>query len=137
MTNKAQALLNRVGLGRMSAGEYQANQAGLNTFFGAVLGFVLTGTEKLTNVQFGIMLASLAGVVITILYISFSRQRLVYAGLALVYAAVFPHLMDAVLGLKGSVPERIQPTLVVWVLLAVVVEFWAREKGDPSERPAP
>ena len=135
MKEKAQALLQRVGLGRMSAGEYQANLSGLNTFFGAVLGFVLTGTEKLSSLQFAIVLASLAGVVITILYVSSSRNRLVYAALAIFYASVFPELMDRVLGMQGAVPERVRPTLIVWALLAVTVEFWARERPAPSVPP--
>lgn len=59
----------------MSTGEYQANLSGMNTFFGAVLGFVLTGTEKLNSWQFGVVLLLLAATVISILYISNSRYR--------------------------------------------------------------
>lgn len=118
----------RMGLGRMSAGEYSANLNGLNMFFGAVLGFVLAGTEKLNAWQFGLLLASLASIVITVLYITSSKQRLMYALLALVYAATFPEVMEFMLRAKDVVPDKIRPTLLVWVVMTILIEFWSRER---------
>ena len=84
MRKNISSALGKVGLGRLSVGEYQANLNGLNMFFGAVLGFVLTGTEALNSWQFGQILMLLAGAVVSILYISSSKNRVVYSILALV-----------------------------------------------------
>ncbi len=128
---KLVAVLTRVGLGRMSVAEYQANLNGLNMFFGAVLGFVLVGTETLSNAQFGCVLFCLAGAVITIFFITSSRSRVLYAALALLYAVTFPEMIDFVLKGHGIVPGKIRPTLLVWTLMTILVEFWAREPvGD-------
>ncbi|MDM4766170.1 hypothetical protein [Pelomonas sp. SE-A7] len=127
-----QAVIRRLftgaGLGRMSTGEYQANLNGLNMFFGAVLGFVLAGTEKLNAWQFGVLLMTLASIVITVLYISSSRQKLVYSLMAVVYAATLPEMMDFMLRGQGMVPDKVRPTLLVWIAMTVMVEFWARDK---------
>ncbi|MGX5732125.1 hypothetical protein ACWKWK_16530 [Pseudoxanthomonas beigongshangi] len=121
-------LMRRLGLGKMSSGEYQANLNGLNMFFGAVLGLVLTGTEKLDAWQFGVLLFCLAGNVITILFISSSRNRVSYAVFALVNALLFPKVMGFLLRGPDLVPDKIQPTLLVWTVMTIVVEFWARQK---------
>ena len=129
----------RTGLGRMSSGEYQANLNGMNMFFGAVLGFVLSGTEKLSAWQFGVLLTALAGIVITVLYISSSKHRLAYSLLALFYAATFPEVMGLLLRSPELVPDKVRPTLLVWIGMTVLVEFWAREKDEAADtigRPA-
>lgn len=128
MAGWKQKLVRGSGLSRMSNNEYQANLSGLNMFFGAALGLVLAGTEKLNAWQFGFMLMSLAGVVVTVLYISSSRNRVAYAALALLYAATFPEAMEFILHSKDVVPDKIRPTLLVWILMTIGVEFWAREK---------
>ncbi len=133
MSKKISGLLGRVGLGRMSANEYRANLNGLNMFFGAVLGLALTGTEKLNALQFGVILAGLAGIVISILYISSSRSRVAYSIYALVSALIFPELMDHLLRGHGLVPDKIRPTLLVWTLMTVCVEFWARDKDQSTQ----
>jgi drug/metabolite transporter (DMT)-like permease len=129
MAAKIHRVLARSGLGRMSSGEYQANLNGMNMFFGAVLGFVLSGTEKLSAWQFGVLLTGLAGVVITVLYISSSKHRLAYSLLALFYAATFPEMMDLMLRSHDLVPDKVRPTLLVWISMTIAVEFWAREKA--------
>ena len=131
-----QRVLARTGLGRMSSGEYQANLNGMNMFFGAVLGFVLSGTEKLNAWQFGVLLTSLAGVVITVLYISSSKHRLAYSLLALLYAATFPEIMGLLLRSPELIPDKIRPTLLVWIGMTVLVEFWSREKTEAPVRSA-
>lgn len=117
----------------MSVGEYQANLTGLNMFFGAVLGFVLAGTEKLSSLQFGVVLFFLAGVVITILFISSSRNRVAYSALALAYAATFPEVIDFMLKGHGLVPEKIRPTLLVWTAMTILIEFWARDRAPETQ----
>jgi hypothetical protein len=131
--SKLTALLAKTGLGRMSAVEYQANLNGLNMFFGAVLGLVLTGTERLSDLQFGLVLLFLASIVITILFISSARNRIAYSALALAYAATFPEMMDFMLKGNDLVPGKVRPTLLVWVLMTIMVEFWAREDSPNSQ----
>jgi hypothetical protein len=128
-------LLEATGLGRMTDGEYQANLSGINIFFGAVLGFVLAGAERLKSWQFGLLLLGLSSAVITILYISSSKRRASYSVLALVYALGFPEVMDVLLGGRDLVPDKIRPTLVVWTLITVLVEFWSRDsdRGPQAE----
>jgi hypothetical protein len=125
-------LLRNAGrFGRITAGEYQANLNGLNMLFGAVLGFVLAGTEKLNSLQFGFVLTMLASVVIAICTISSGRYRILYSVLALVGAIFFPEMIDLALQGKNLVPDKIRPTLIVWTLLTIVVEFWSR--GNENE----
>ena len=131
MADRVKNLLQRTGLGRMSAREYQANLAGLNMFFGAVLGFVLAGTEKLSSWQFGVVLALLASTVVSILYISSSKHKITYSIVALFYAIVFPELVDLILGGQDMVSDKIRPTLLVWTLMAIMVELWSRDKESP------
>ena len=131
MRKKIGAVFAKVGLGRLSSGEYQANLNGLNMFFGAVLGFVLTGTETLDSWQFGQILMLLAGAVVSILYISSSKNRMVYSILALVISLAFPELVEFALQSEGLVPNKIRPTLLVWTGMTIVVEFWGREHGQP------
>ena len=131
MRKKIGAVFAKVGLGRLSSGEYQANLNGLNMFFGAVLGFVLTGTETLDSWQFGQILMLLAGAVVSILYISSSKNRMVYSILALVISLAFPELVEFALQSEGLVPNKIRPTLLVWTVMTIVVEFWGRERGQP------
>jgi len=128
---KISHVLSKVGLGRLSAGEYQANLNGLNVFFGAVLGFVLTGTETLDSWQFGKILMLLAGAVVSILYISSSKNRVAYSIFALLLSLAFPEFVDLVLQVEGSVPDKIRPTLLVWTVMTILVEFWSRERDQP------
>jgi hypothetical protein len=121
-------LLSKVGLGRMSVGEYQASLTGLNIFFGAVLGLVLTGAEKLNGWQFGAVLAAVASVVVSILYISSSRNRVIYSLYAIVSALALPWAVDLVLKGQGILPDKVRPTLLVWTILTIAVEFWARDR---------
>ena len=130
MPSKMMTILDKIGLGRMSSGEYQANLAGMNTFFGAVLGFVLTGTENIENWKFGIVLGMLAAIVISILFISSSRRRIFYSVYALVLAATFPELVDLVFDGHILVPDKVRPTLLTWTLMTILVEFWGREKPE-------
>jgi len=131
--NKIDAVLGKTGLGKMTASEYQANLNGLNMFFGAVLGFVLTGTETLNTWQFGFVLMMLASAVISILFISSSKSRLAYSIYALIIALTLPELIDFMLKGDGLVPEKIRPTLVVWTLMTTLVEFWGRERDKPAQ----
>ena len=117
----------------MSADEYRANINGLNIFFGAVLGFVLAGTEKLSNQQFGLVLFVLATAVTTILYISSSRNRIIYSAVALAYAMAFPEIIDFVLKGQDLVPGKIRPTLLVWTLMTIGVEFLPRDPASKSD----
>jgi len=117
----------------MSVGEYRANLNGLNMFFGAVLGFVLTGTEQLNSWQFALVLAMLAGVVVSILYISSSRDRVAYSICTVLLALILPKVLDILLEGHGVVPDKVQPTLLVWTFATIVVEFWSREDDQSTQ----
>ncbi|MBO9873460.1 MULTISPECIES: hypothetical protein [Xanthomonas] len=120
----------KVGLGRMTKDEYQANLNGLNMFFGAVLGLVLTGTERLDTWQFGVVLGVLASLVISILFISSSRHRVAYAIYTLAVALLLPKMIDAMLKGHDLLPDKVQPTLIVWTMMTILVEFWGRERDQ-------
>lgn len=119
----------------MTHNEYRANITGLNIFFGAVLGVVMAGAEALTTRGFAILLLLTAGIVISILYISASRRRIVYAVLAGILVAVLPTIF-AILSLGGALPAKLQPTLAVWALMMAVIEFVPREPA-PEVEPIP
>ncbi len=111
----------------MTQREYRANLEGLNIVFGAVLGFVLAGAEELDSWGFARLLLLSVGAVVTILYISASKYRVIYAGLSVVFAIALPLMaqrMDLV------VPGKLMPTLLVWSLFAIVLEFAPR--GAPE-----
>ncbi len=116
-----------------SESEYRANHAGLNTFFGAVLGFVMAGTERLDAVEFAFVLTLVSGAVISILYVSASKQRLAYSLLTLAIIATLPKVVDPMLDVGEHLPDKLQPTLFVWTLLSVLIEYAPRRPDDPPE----
>ncbi|MDQ3077850.1 MAG: hypothetical protein M3Q83_03295 [Pseudomonadota bacterium] len=116
-----------------SESEYRANHAGLNTFFGAVLGFVMAGTERLNAIEFAYVLAMVSGAVISILYVSSSKQRLAYSLLTLAIIAMLPELVDPMLDTGEYLPDKLQPTLFVWTVLSILVEYSPRRADDPPE----
>ncbi len=122
-------LLDRIGLGRMSHGEYRANLNGLGIFFGAVLGFVMASTETLGTRDYTLVLVGTASMVITILYVSSSKQRLAYALLAAAGVALMPLALKILLTPEAQLPVQLQPTLAVWLAMTVAIEFAPRETG--------
>ena len=113
---------------RMTDAEYRANLAGINTFFGAVLGFVISGIEMLDPFRFGVVLLLVAGVVISILYINASKHRLAYSLYTLGIIAALPFVVDSFSRDGFALPPKLQPTLVVWALVTIFVEFAPRER---------
>jgi hypothetical protein len=111
--------------------EIRANHAGMNTFFGAVLGFVMAGTERLDAIEFAYVLFLVSGVVISVLYVSASPYKFAYALLTLVFIAILPRVVDPMLDAGEHLPDKLQPTLLVWTLLSVLVEFYPRRPDDP------
>lgn len=115
-------------LQRMTNAEYRANLAGLNTFFGAVLGFVISGIENLDAVRFGAVLALLTGLVVSILYITASKHRGLYSLYTLAAVAALPFIADPMLPSNAELPAKLQPTFLVWALFTIAVEFMPRER---------
>lgn len=114
---------------RMSQGEYRANLGGLNIFFGAVLGFVMAGTETLGVGDFAAMLVVVSAMVIAILYISGSRHRLAYGVLAVAMVVALPFLVGGTFGEGVVLPPKLQPTLAVWVAMTLLIEFAPRQRA--------
>jgi len=117
-------------LSRMSYGEYRANLAGLNIFFGAVLGFVMAGAERLDSWNFGLLLLLISGIVVSILYISSSPHRYTYAGLTLLFVAALPYAAAEIFHDPAALPPKLQPTLVVWAAMTIAIEFLPRERSS-------
>ena len=113
--------------------EYAAHQAGMNTFFGAVLGFVMAGSERLDSLGFAVLLTFVAGIVISILYVAASRNTVIYGLLTLGLIAMLPRMFAPMLGPGEQLPDKLQATLFVWTLLSIAVEFFPRR---PDERPS-
>ena len=111
--------------------EIRANHAGMNTFFGAVLGFVMAGTERLDAMEFASVLCLVSAVVISILYVSASPYKLAYGLLTLLFIAMLPSAADPMLDKGEHLPDKLQPTLLVWTLLSIVVEYFPRRPDDP------
>lgn len=132
MLQKIGKVVSLFGLGKMSEGEYQANLNGINMFFGAVLGVVLAGIEKLSSVQFGFVLVLLAANVTSIMFISGSRHRVVYAISTVAMSFATPTIIDFALHTKNAIPSKVLPTLLAWTLMTIAVEFWSRDKTKPS-----
>jgi hypothetical protein len=107
-------------------GEYAAHQSGMNTFFGAVLGFVMAGSERLDSFEFAVLLTFVAGIVISILYVSGSPHKLAYSLLTLAMIAILPRTFDPILENGEHLPDKLQATLLVWTMLAIAVEFLPR-----------
>jgi hypothetical protein len=120
-------------LSKLSEREYRANIEGMNIFFGATLGMVMAGAEKMRPYEFGLVIALIACIVVTILYISSSNHRKTYAALALTGALLlsnFPLVTKS--GVSVFVPPYVQPTLIVWILMTILVEFSPRRKAEDA-----
>lgn len=116
------------GWRRLTHAEYRANLNGLGIFFGAVLGFVMAGTETLGTRDFAFTLFFTATLVISILYVNSSANRIAYALLTAGLIAVMPLVLDAALPPGAQIPPRLQPTLAVWLAIAVIVELLPRHE---------
>jgi hypothetical protein len=73
------------GLVARQEDEYRANLTGLNTFFGTVIGFVLTDVTTANPASFPQLLIFTAAIVIGVLYISASPHRWLYGALNLLF----------------------------------------------------
>ena len=114
--------------------EVAANHAGMNTFFGAVLGFVMAGSENLDQLEFAYMLMVVAATVISILYVSASRQKVAYAAVSVAAILLLPRTVGAVLEKGEGIPPKLQATLLVWTAMSILVEFLPRR---PNDQPSP
>jgi hypothetical protein len=115
---------------RMSQREYRANLDGLNIFFGAVIGFVLAGTETLPPWSFALLLTGTAGVIVGILYITSSEHPLVYAALTGLLIAFLPKWLGDSMPAGQHLPSNVQPTLAVWAALTFGVEIMPRRRDS-------
>ena len=119
---------------RINEDEYRANLNGMNTFFGAVLGFVLADVQTENLLVFANMLLVVAGTVISILYISASPKRWQYAVLTFFFIWALPRL------LRDDAAElgRLQVTLAVWTGMTLFVEaLWAWQQRREAKRTEP
>ncbi|MEO7634310.1 MAG: hypothetical protein ABIS38_01525 [Sphingomicrobium sp.] len=113
--------------------EYAAHLTGMNTFFGAVLGFVMAGTERLDQFEFGFVLVLVSGIIISILYVTASAHKVIYALLTLVMILSMPWLVVPILDQGEKLPDKLQATLLVWTIITVAIEFMPRRPDDPPQ----
>jgi hypothetical protein len=111
--------------------EYRANLTGMNTFFGAVLGFVISDVKASTDLAFAAFLVFTAGVVIGILYISASKYRFLYSALTLWLVYELPRVFDG----QIEVPPRLQIALAVWTILTIALEYLPRQRDPTTASP--
>lgn len=112
--------------------EYRANLAGMNTFFGAVLGFVLAEIDRLDNAEFAFVLLMVSGIVISILYVSASKQKIGYSLLTVALILFLPVAVGPYLEPGEDLPGKLQITLGVWAFMSIAVEFMPRR---PDQTP--
>lgn len=114
----------------LSEAEYQSMNSGINIVFGAVLGVVLTKTEDMDAADFMFVLASSAIAVSQILFLGLTKdKRLQYSLTALAAIIALPFMLDSV----GIPPiPKLQPTLIVWTIMVLVIEFSPR-KPEPGQ----
>ena len=110
--------------------EYRANLNGLNMFFGAVLGFVIAGIERLDTIEFSWILVAVTGVVVSILYVSASKQRIAYGLTTLMLILFLPLFAGVFLDEGEAIPNKLQPTLAVWAILTLSIEFLPRRPDE-------
>ena len=113
--------------------EYRANIDGLNLFFGAVLGVVMATTDRLGARDFAVTLFVAATGVVTVLYVSSSRQRWIYAVLAAAFIWKLPTVLAELVTDPAGLPRHLQPTLAVWLAMVVFLEFLPRERPSPPK----
>ena len=123
----------------MSHKEYEANLAGLNIVFGAMVGVVMGGIRDMGALDYSIFLILVASFVITLLYISASQQRLLYAsiaGILLLLAWTNTAAAEAHFSIDPNLMEqRLLPVATVWFLFTIFVEFIPRGKPEPDSEP--
>jgi hypothetical protein len=127
-------MMKLMGWSRVTDDEYRANLAGMNTFFGAVLGFVLADITTDVLAEFAQLLVFTVALVIGILYISASPYRWLYGAmnLALIWA------LPRVLADGAGDPGRLQVTLATWTLMTLFIEaYFAWQKRQDAKRAGP
>lgn len=117
---------------RTTEREYRANIEGMNIVFGAVLGFVLAGTESMATKDFMLILLLSATVVVMILYLGSSEYRLFYGVTAVIGVLALPWALQEILEVP-PVP-KLQPTLGSWLLMVILIELMPRVREMPATR---
>ena len=102
----------------------------VNIVFGAVIGFVLAGTQGLPSNDYAFVLAVSAAAVIAILSLGSQEHRLFYAIFAAGYIGALPIILTEFLKI-ADVP-KLQPTLIIWAIMVLLVEFALRKAAAPA-----
>ena len=115
----------------LSEAEYQSMNSGITIVFGAVLGVVLTKTEDMAPADFMFVLASSAIAVSQILLLGLTKdKRLQYSLTTAAAIIALPFMLDSV----GIPPiPKLQPTLIVWTALVLLIEFSPRKPAPGQE----
>lgn len=119
----------------LSEAEYQSMNSGINIVFGAVLGVVLTKTENMAAADFMFVLASSAIAVSQILFLGLTNDKRLQYSLSTAAAIIaLPFMLESV----GIPPiPKLQPTLIVWTVMVLVIELSPRKPAldDKTKEP--
>ena len=118
----------------MSHKEYEANMAGINIVFGAMVGVVMGNVNEMEPLDYSIFLALVASFVINLLYISASKHRITYACMGAALLAI-AWLLAADIETKFNIDpdlfeKRLLPVATVWFLMVSGIEFLPRGKPE-------
>lgn len=116
--------------GIMPAREHRVIIQGINVVIGAVLGFVLVGSEGLPVYDFGALLVISMVIVVLILYLESSEYILFHAALAAAAILAFPYVTEELFSLT-RVP-KLQPTLAIWAIMILLAQLVPHEKAEPD-----
>ncbi len=111
---------------KMTEGDYRAGLNAMNIVFGAVLGFVLVGGQNLPIPDFIALLSISALLVMMIQSIVLSDYKLFNIIMTAAGIYFLPRLAEDWFAI-AEVP-KLQPTLAVWAVMAVILELSPREK---------
>ena len=119
--------------GIMPAREHRIIIQGINVVIGAVLGFVLVGSEGLPVYDFGALLVISMVIVVLILYLESSDYVLFHAVLTAIAILSFPYVTEELFSLT-KVP-KLQPTLAIWAIMILLAQLIPHEEAE-SDRHA-
>ena len=125
-------------LTRQTPQEKQGTLDGMNLFFGALLGANLGTVGELPLVRYLMLIALLAGTVMTLRVFSTSERRHYALGLLALYAAIMIlYLYGGFFtehGLSFTDRDRLAVTLGVWLAAVLLVELYPLIEDQPGNQ---
>jgi hypothetical protein len=125
-------------LTRQTRSEKQGTLDGMNLFFGALLGANLGTVGELPLMRYFMLIALLAGTVMTLRVFSTSERRRYAIGLLTLYVGVMAlYLFSGYFtdhGLTATDRDRLAVTLAVWLAAVLIVEMYPLIEETPGDQ---